>query len=160
MINQEMLNIVNSIIMSRFPSYGNYVHPTSILVQATFPASQGAGVPVNADLTINNSLVSQFNIPQSQVWVITDLYASSASDISLDATASFVKNGVKVLMTSAPLSTNYVGNNTRPGLPGPALYEPNSLITIPVAPISINTATVAVSDIFFLSVTIYDSTFS
>ncbi len=159
MINQEMLNIVNNIITTRFPAYANYVHPAPILVQATFPASQGAGVPVNAELTINNSLVSQYNIPQSQVWVITDLYASSASDIVLDATASFVKNGVKVLMTSAPLSTNYVGNNTRPGLSSPALYEPNSLITLPVAPISANGTTSAV-DTFFLSVIIYDSTFS
>jgi hypothetical protein len=157
MISQTILDQVNSIIVSKYPN-NKYVHSTTILVQATIPANQAAGTAANASMTINNSSFSDYAIPDSQVWLITDMYSSATSQTATDATATFVLNGTKVLQTSAPLSTNYVGNNTRPGVSSPMVFKPNSHITIPVAPIA-TAGTAVTTDTFFLSVTIYDSTF-
>lgn len=157
-VTQQMLDQVNAIVRQAYPNY-TYVHPQSVLVQATIAASAAAGQAANASLTINGTATTNFTIPQSQVFVITDLYTSSSGNTATDATVSFVKNGVKTLQISAPLSTNLVTNNTRPGLYGPMLYEPNTSITLPTAPIAA-AGTTTTTDTFFITVSIYDSTYA
>jgi hypothetical protein len=153
-----MLDQVNAIVQNKFPNY-TYVHPESVLVQATVAASQGAGVAANASMTINGTATTNFTIPQSQVWVISDIFNTSSSSTATDATVSFVKNGVKTLTITAPLSANLVSNNTRPGLFGPLLYEPNTSLTLPTAPVAA-AGTTTTTDTFFITVTIYDATYA
>jgi hypothetical protein len=157
-VSQTQLDQVNALVRARFPQY-SYVHPQDFLVQATIAANTAAGVQANASITVNGTSATVQNIPQSQVWVIKDIYTTSSGSTATDAQVTFVKNSIKTLTTTAPLSSNLVTNQTRPGLYAPLIYEPNSAMTLPTAPVA-TAGTTTTTDTFFISVSIYDATYS
>lgn len=159
-VTETQINLVNALVASQYPE-NTYVHSHALQATATMAASLAANASAgNASLVSpNGSAQTSTNIPYSQVWVIKDMYITSTSNNPLDATIGFVLNGVKTLLVSDPLSSNLVSNNSRPGLSLPLLIAPNSALTLPAAPTSAN-GTSIVSDTFFISVTIFDSTFN
>jgi len=157
-VSQSQIDQINALVRARYPLY-NFVHPETITVNATIPANTPAGVQTNAALLINGSTFVSYPIPQSQVWVITDMYITSSSADPTDAQVTFMKNGVKPLLISAPLSANVVSNPSRPGIPAPLLYEPNSSLQLPAAPTA-TAGTTTTTDTFMISVTIYDASYA
>ncbi len=157
-VSQSQIDQINALVRARYPLY-NFVHPETITVNATIPANTSAGVATNATILVNGSSYTSFSIPQPQVWVITDMYITAASADPTDAQVTFLKNGIKPLLISAPLSANIVTNPSRPGIPAPLLYEPNSSLSLPVAPTA-TAGTTTTTDTFFLSVTIYDASYA
>jgi hypothetical protein len=159
-VTETQINLVNALVASQYPN-NTYVHSHALLAEATVPASAGPSVNSgNANLTSpNGSKATSTNIPFSQVWVIKDIYITSTSSDPLDATIEFNLNGVKTLLVSDPLSANLISNNSRPGLALPLLIAPNAALSLPTYPLTAN-GTSIVTDTFFISVTIFDSTFS
>jgi hypothetical protein len=157
-VSQSQIDQINALVRARYPLY-NFVHPETIIVNATIPANTPAGVQTNSAILVNGSTFSSFPIPQSQVWVITDMYITSTAADPADAQITFTKNGIKPLLVSAPLSANVVTNNSRPGIPAPLLYEPNSSLQLPAAPI-VTAGTTTATDTFLISVTIYDASYA
>ena len=157
-VTQTQLDQMNALVRAKWPQY-NYVHPQDFLVQATIAANAAAVVNANASITVNGTASSNFTLPQSQVWVIKDVYTTSSGSTATDAQVTFQKNNIKTLTVTAPLSSNLVTNQTRPGLYAPLLYEPNSSMQLPTAPVS-TAGTATTTDTFFISVSIYDATYS
>jgi hypothetical protein len=150
---------VQAQIIQKFPQYASYIHGDTFQVNGTIAASAGANAAQSATIVVDGTSNASQPVPQSQVWLFTDLYNRTTSDTPTDALAQIIKNGIKELAKTAPLSVNLVTNQTRPGLQAPFYYEPNAKLTINTLPIAAN-GTSAVTDTFFLAVVIFDSSYS
>lgn len=156
-VSQTQLQQVDALVAARFPQY-TYVHPESFIVNATVPANQTPGQYTNSNIIVNGSSYTSFPVPQSWVAVVTDLYITAASADVTDVQVKILKNNIKTLAVTAPLSANIVTNPSRPGLAAPYLYEPNSSLQLPTAPTA-TAGTTTTTDIFFVDVKIYDSSY-
>jgi hypothetical protein len=116
-------------------------------------ALSSTAVTVNVD---GDAGTSQ-SIPQSQVWRLDDIYLNSAADAPVQSLIQFNKNKIKVLATTANITTQVVSNQTRPGLPAVFIYEPQS--SMQVYALNIPAVTATNTDTFYVSAVIYDSSF-
>jgi hypothetical protein len=150
---------VQAQIIQKFPQYANYIHGDTFQVNGTIAASAGSYAAQSASIGVDGTFATSQPVPQSQVWLFTDLYNRTTTDTPTDGLAQIIKNGIKNLANTAPLSTNLVTNQTRPGLQAPFYFEPNAKLTVNTLPIAANGTTV-VTDTFFFAVIIYDSSYS
>lgn len=157
-VTQTQINEADALIRAQYPTYVKYVHGDTFQVNGTQAASASANSQQAASISIDGTSATSQPVPQSQVWLFTDLYTRTTSDTPNDAIAQFMKNGIKEVARTAPLATQLTTNQTRPGLPAPFIFEPNSKLTINTLPILAN-GTSVVTDTFFVAVTIYDSSF-
>ena len=157
-VSPNQLEQVAALISARFPEY-SYVHPQVFQITATVPANQSAGVNTNASMLINGTAYTSFPVPQSWVVVIKDMYITALSADPTDAQVTIFKNNNKTLAVTDPLSANLASNPSRPGLSAPYLYEPNSSLQLPVAPVGA-AGTAVTTDTFFISTIIYDASYS
>lgn len=160
-VTQAQIDAVQAQILAqpKYSAYAAYVHGDTFQVNGTQAASAAAGSPQAAAIIVDGVSSNQQQVPQSQIWIFTDLYTQNTTATANDATVTFIKNNVKTIATTAPLSTQLTTNQTRPGLPAPFYFEPNSKLTVNTLPIVAN-GTSIVTDTFFVAVTILDSTFS
>ena len=157
-VTQTQLDQLNALVGARFPEY-TYVHPQVFQISATIPANQAAGVNTNASMLINGSTYTSFPVPQSWVLVIKDMYITALAADPTDAQVTIFKNNNKTLAVTDPLSANLASNPSRPGLSAPYLYEPNSSLQLPTAPVG-TAGTAITTDTFFISTIIFDASYS
>jgi len=99
---------------------------------ATIVANATAGtikaVSIKTDPTVSS--VTELQVPLSETWVFTDLYILASADAGTsNPVVNFDKNRGNSLVTSPPLATMLITNNTRPRFsPRPIGYNGGDLI--------------------------------
>ena len=134
-----------------------YTYDISIQVQASIPGSATALTTVNANILdpTSNTFVSVEVIPATQRWYIYDVFTRSSSDVAVDGQLVFIKNNVKVLFRTPPLSSLIVTNPSRPAIPVME-FGPNDRLNIQLVTIVNNTSSSAVIDNAFFRVRVID----
>ncbi len=102
----------------------------TMTLSAAFTASAAAGTIVLADITWDprQSAVKEYIIPQSEIWLITDLYSNTTTDAtSFNPEVQFLKDTDRIIDRSKPLNTVIITSAQRPnGLNGDLEYEGGS----------------------------------
>jgi len=134
-----------------------YTYDISIEVQASISAGTQALTPVNAQILdpTSNTFVNVEVIPATQRWYIYDVYIRSSSDVAIDGQLVFIKNNVKVLFRTPPLSALIVTNPSRPAIPIME-FGPNDRLNIQLVTLAANTGSSAVTDIAFFRARVID----
>jgi len=134
-----------------------YTYDISLQVQASVPGSAQALTVVNAQILdpTSNTFVSVEVIPSTQRWYIYDVYTRSSSDVAVDGQLVFIKNNVKVLFRTPPLSALIVTNPSRPAIPVME-FGPNDRLNLQLVTIANNTSTSAVTDTAFFRARVID----
>jgi hypothetical protein len=96
-------------------------------------------------------------IPASQSWYIMDVFIRASDDVDVDAQAIFLKNGVKQLLITDPLSSLLISNPSRPRYPT-VFYGPNDRLSIFVRTLAA-TGSSAATITFYIKVRVVDTTF-
>jgi len=135
-----------------------YTYDITIEVQVSIPGSAVALTPVNAQILdpTSNTFVSVEVIPATQTWLIYDVFTRSSSDVAVDGQLVFIKNNVKVLFRTPPLSSLIVTNPSRPAIV-PMLFGPNDRLNLQLVTIAANTSTAAVTDTAFFRAKVTDT---
>lgn len=92
---------------------------TTVVVDASFTAtaSAAAGFVGYATLRTNPAIarVTNLLVPQTQTWLIDDLYITAAASAGLsDPIVKVIKNETNILADTPPLTALLVTNNSRP----------------------------------------------
>jgi len=134
-----------------------YTYDISLQVQASIPGSASALTVVNAQILdpTSNTFVSVEVIPSTQRWYVYDVYTRSSSDVAVDGQLVFIKNNVKVLFRTPPLSALIVTNPSRPAIPIME-FGPNDRLNLQLVTIANNTSTSAVTDTAFFRARVID----
>ena len=156
-VSQAQIDQADATIRSTWPAYTKYIHPDTFV--CTVSVASAAALLSNTSVAINvdGTLLTSQVVPQSQVWRIDDIYTYSSGDTGQQALMQFTKNKIKVLANTANIGTQLVTNQTRPGLPGVLIYEPQSTMQINAQPTALTTGTY--TDTFYVAAVIYDSSF-
>jgi len=122
------------------------VNSGMIIGTATVAASAAAGTTQNANLqsTPVVAAAASLTVPQSQTWVLADVYIRAAADAGTsDPILNYYKDGSFNLGSTPPISSLLVTNNTRPRpFAGRTLaYEPVSQISVQLQTTIANDAT-------------------
>ena len=135
-----------------------YTYDITIEVQVSIPGSAAALTPVNAQILdpTSNTFVNVEVIPATQTWLIYDVFTRSSSDVAVDGQLVFIKNNVKVLFRTPPLSSLIVTNPSRPAII-PMLFGPNDRLNIQLVTIAANSSTSAVTDTAFFRAKVTDT---
>ena len=135
-----------------------YTYDITIEVQVSIPGSAVALTPVNAQILdpTSNTFVSVEVIPATQTWLIYDVFTRSSSDVAVDGQLVFIKNNVKVLFRTPPLSSLIVTNPSRPAIV-PMLFGPNDRLNLQLVTIAANTSTATVTDTAFFRAKVTDT---
>jgi hypothetical protein len=83
------------------------------------------------------------------------VYTRSSSDVSVDGQLVFIKNNVKVLFRTPPLSALIVTNPSRPAIPVME-FGPNDRLNLQLVTIAANSSTSAVTDTAFFRARVID----
>ena len=134
-----------------------YTYDISIEVQASIPGSAQPLTPVNAQILdpTSNTFVSVEVVPSTQRWYIYDVYTRTSSDVAVDGQLVFIKNNVKVLFRTPPLSALIVTNPSRPAIPMME-FAPNDRLNLQLVTIASNASTTAVTDTAFFRARVID----
>jgi len=134
-----------------------YTYDISLQVQASVPGSAPALTVVNANILdpTSNTFVSVEVIPSTQRWYVYDVYTRSSSDVAVDGQLVFIKNNVKVLFRTPPLSALIVTNPSRPAIPVME-FGPNDRLNLQLVTIASNSSTSAVTDVAFFRARVID----
>ena len=134
-----------------------YTYDISIEVQASISAGTQALTSVNAQILdpTSNTFVNVEVIPATQRWYIYDVYIRSSSDVAIDGQLVFIKNNVKVLFRTPPLSALIVTNPSRPAIPVME-FGPNDRLNIQLVTLAANSSTSAVTDTAFFRARVID----
>ena len=134
-----------------------YTYDISIEVQASIPGSASALTVVNAQILdpTSNTFVTLEVIPATQRWYIYDVYIRSSSDVAVDGQLVFIKNNVKVLFRTPPLSALIVTNPSRPAIPVME-FGPNDRLNIQLVTLAANSSTSSVTDTAFFRARVID----
>jgi len=134
-----------------------YTYDISLQVQASIPGSANPLTVVNAQILdpTSNTFVSLEVIPSTQRWYIYDVYTRSSSDVAVDGQLVFIKNNVKVLFRTPPLSALIVTNPSRPAIPVME-FGPNDRLNLQLVTIAANSSTSAVTDTAFFRARVID----
>ena len=134
-----------------------YTYDISIQVQASVPGSANPLTVVNAQILdpTSNTFVALEVIPSTQRWYIYDVYTRSSSDVAVDGQLVFIKNNVKVLFRTPPLSALIVTNPSRPAIPVME-FGPNDRLNLQLVTIAANSSTSAVTDTAFFRARVID----
>ena len=135
-----------------------YTYDITIEVQVSIPGSAVALTPVNAQILdpTSNTFVNVETIPATQTWLVYDVFTRSSSDVAVDGQLVFIKNNVKVLFRTPPLSSLIVTNPSRPAIV-PMLFGPNDRLNLQLVTIAANTSTAAVTDTAFFRAKVTDT---
>lgn len=159
-VTPEQLQAVVSSIKARYPAF-NYESSYQLAVTGAIPSSTGNTTYTNATVTDPSGGT---NVPTvisaAQWWVISDETVVSTSDIGVNARTKFTKNGNKLLEVSPSLQENLTSNNTRPGLSKPMVFEPQSQLSLSMAPVSTAGTSGPYTNTFSVSAVILDSSYS
>jgi len=134
-----------------------YEYIQTLQVSATFPANAAAGTVVNADILVDPTTGTKQNIvtiPQTQQWEVLDIFTRASGDVGVEAQASIIKNGIKTLLITDPLSSLLVSNPSRPTYPK-LRFEPGSRLQIKETNLAA-VGTSAVTNIFYIKVKVTD----
>lgn len=99
---------------------------------ATIAASASAGtikaVSIKTDPTVSS--VTELQVPLSETWIFTDVYILAAADSGTSSPViTFDKNRGNTLVTTPPLSSMLITNNTRPRFsPKPVGYNGGDIV--------------------------------
>jgi len=134
-----------------------YTYDISVEVQASIPGSAQPLTPVNAQILdpTSNTFVSLEVVPSTQRWYIYDVYTRSSSDVAVDGQLVFIKNNVKVLFRTPPLSALIVTNPSRPAIPVME-FAPNDRLNLQLVTIASNSSSSAVTDTAFFRARVID----
>ena len=134
-----------------------YTYDISIQVQASVPGSAQPLYVVNAQILdpTSNTFVALEVIPSTQRLYIYDVYTRSSSDVAVDGQLVFIKNNVKVLFRTPPLSALIVTNPSRPAIPVME-FGPNDRLNLQLVTIASNSSTSAVTDVAFFRARVID----
>jgi len=134
-----------------------YTYDISVEVQASVPGSANPLTVVNAQVLdpTSNTFVSVEVVPATQRWYIYDVYTRTSSDVAVDGQLVFIKNNVKVLFRTPPLSALIVTNPSRPAIPVME-FAPNDRLNIQLVTLASNSSTSAVNDIAFFRARVID----
>jgi len=134
-----------------------YTYDISIEVQASVPAGTQPLTALNAQILdpTSNTFVNLEVIPATQRWYIYDVYIRSSSDVPVDGQLVFIKNNVKVLFRTPPLSALIVTNPSRPAIPIME-FGPNDRLNIQLVTLAANTGSSAVTDVAFFRARVID----
>jgi hypothetical protein len=134
-----------------------YTYDISIEVQASIPGSASALTAVNAQILdpTSNTFVSLEVVPSTQRWYVYDVYTRTSSDVAVDGQLVFIKNNVKVLFRTPPLSALIVTNPSRPAIPVME-FAPNDRLNLQLITIAANSSTSAVTDTAFFRARVID----
>ena len=134
-----------------------YTYDISIEVQASIPGSASALTVVNAQILdpTSNTFVNLEVVPATQRWYIYDVYTRSSSDVAVDGQLVFIKNNVKTLFRTPPLSALIATNPSRPAIPVME-FGPNDRLNIQLVTIASNSSSSAVTDIAFFRARVID----
>jgi len=134
-----------------------YTYDISVEIQASVPGSANPLTVVNAQILdpTSNTFVSLEVVPATQRWYIYDVYTRSSSDVSVDGQLVFIKNNVKVLFRTPPLSALIVTNPSRPAIPVME-FAPNDRLNLQLVTIAANSSTSAVTDTAFFRARVID----
>lgn len=130
-------------------------------VSATVPESSVAYATLNGSIIVDVSSGSSdtiVQVPNTQSWVISDLYDSytSSSAPATDGVVSIVKNSNFSLYQSDPLSTLGVSNPSRPTLPYLIGFNPGDRLQAKLITTEAASTTGTYTDTFYLKVQITD----
>jgi len=156
-VSQAQIDQADSTIRATWPGYTKYIHPDTFYCTVSIASAAAQLSNTAVSINIDGSAATSQVVPQSQVFRIDDIYNYSSGDTGQQALMQFTKNKIKVLANTAPIGTQLVTNQTRPGLPGVLIYEPQSSMQINAQPVALTTGTY--TDVFYVAATIYDSSF-
>jgi hypothetical protein len=137
-----------------------YIYEQTLAVSLSVPANTPAGTLLQADIVVNpftGVTAKEAVIPASQSWYIIDVYIRDSDDVGVDAQAIFLKNGVKQLLITDPLSSLLISNPSRPRYPT-IFYGPNDRLGVFVrtlAPVGGTPQPIT----FYIKVRVVDTTF-
>jgi hypothetical protein len=137
-----------------------YIYEQTLAVSLSVPADTPAGTLLQADIVVNpftGVTAKEAVIPASQSWYIIDVYIRASGDVGVDAQAIFLKNGVKQLLITDPLSSLLISNPSRPRYPT-IFYGPNDRLSVFVRTLAA-TGSTAAPIIFYIKVRVVDTTF-
>lgn len=158
-VTPEQLQAVVSTIQARYPAF-NYQSIYDLSVTGNIAGSTNSATYTNATITDPSGGT---NIPTvvsaAQWWIVYDETTVATANVQADARTKFTKNGQKILQVTPSLLQNYTGNNTRPGLSKPMVFEPQSSLTLSQAPVT-TTGTGPYTNTFAISTVILDSSYS
>lgn len=158
-VTPDQLQAVISTIQARYPAF-NYQSSYDLSVSGTIPGSTSSATYTNATITDPSGGTNvPTNISAAQWWVVYDETTVATANVQADARTKFVKNGQKILTVTPSLLQNYTGNNTRPGLSKPLVFEPQSSLTLSQAPVT-TTGTGPYTNTFAVSLIVLDSSYS
>jgi hypothetical protein len=134
-----------------------YTYDISVEVQASIPGSAQPLTPVNAQVLdpTSNTFVSLEVVPSTQRWFIYDVYVRSSNDVAVDGQLVFIKNNVKVLFRTPPLSALIVTNPSRPAIPVME-FAPNDRLNLQLVTIASNSSSSSVTDTAFFRARVID----
>lgn len=116
----------------------------TLLLSTTYPANSNDGDVRQADIKWNPKQASTklVQIPISETWQITDIYATSATDATTNnPVVEFYKDTERLLDISKPLGTILVGSAQRPnGLNADLRYEGGSQLSAQFVALADNSA--------------------
>jgi len=137
-----------------------YIYEQTLAVSLSVPANTPAGTLLQADIVVNpftGVTAKEAVIPASQSWYIMDVFIRASDDVDVDAQAIFLKNGVKQLLITDPLSSLLISNPSRPRYPT-VFYGPNDRLSIFVRTLAA-TGSSAATITFYIKVRVVDTTF-
>jgi len=137
-----------------------YIYEQTLAVSLSVPANTPAGTLLQADIVVNpftGVTAKEAVIPASQSWYIMDVFIRASGDVGVDAQAIFLKNGVKQLLITDPLSSLLISNPSRPRYPT-VFYGPNDRLSIFVRTLAA-TGSSAATITFYIKVRVVDTTF-
>lgn len=137
-----------------------YVYEQTLAVSLTVPANTPAGTLLQADIVVNpftGVTSKEAVIPASQSWYITDIFIRASGDVGVDAQAIFLKNGVKQMLITDPLSSLLISNPSRPRYPT-QFFGPNDRLSVFVRTLAA-TGTTATQITFYIKVRVVDTTY-
>jgi hypothetical protein len=159
-VTPDQLNQVVSTIQQRYPAF-NYISSYDLSVTGAIANSTTSSTFTNCTVTDPSGGT---NVPTvisaAQWWVVYDEYISATTTVNQDATTKFVKNGNKILQVTSSLDTNVVSNNTRPGLSKPMVFEPQSQLTLSMAPTATAGTAGPYTNTFHIAIVVLDSSYS
>ncbi len=109
--------------------------PRTIRFVVTVPANAPANsllVGSNAQVIFDDLIgpVNEVTVPIYSYMLIKDIYIKSTTDVPVDVKIQIIKDGVKFLYETAPVSTLLVSNPSRPRLFVPILFRSGQRLSI------------------------------
>ncbi len=111
------------------------VIPRTIRFVVTVPANTPANsllVGSKAQIIFDDLIgpVNEVTVPIYSYMLIKDIYIKSTSDVPVDVKIQIIKDGMRLLHETAPVSTLLVSNPSRPRLPALILFRSGQRLSI------------------------------